>query len=113
MDIITLLIQLVSGALGGNIAGSMLKNMSLGTLGNTIAGIVGGGLGGQILEYAFHASAVGGGPLDWPAILTQIVGGGVGGGVLMAVVGRCAARWRSKRRPTARSPPFAPAARRK
>ena len=56
MDIITLLIQLVSGALGGNIAGSMLKNMSLGTLGNTIAGIVGGGLGGQILEYAFHAS---------------------------------------------------------
>ena len=57
MDIITLLIQLVSGALGGNIAGSMLKNMSLGTLGNTIAGIVGGGLGGQILEYAFHASS--------------------------------------------------------
>ena len=83
MDIITLLIQLVSGALGGNIAGSMLKNMSLGTLGNTIAGIVGGGLGGQILEYAFHASSVGGGPLDWPAILTQIVGGGV----LMAIVG--------------------------
>ena len=87
MDIITLLIQLVSGALGGNIAGSMLKNMSLGTLGNTIAGIVGGGLGGQILEYAFHASSVGGGPLDWPAILTHVVGGGLGGAVLMAIVG--------------------------
>jgi uncharacterized membrane protein YeaQ/YmgE (transglycosylase-associated protein family) len=87
MDIITLLIQLVSGALGGNIAGSALKNMSLGTLGNTIAGIVGGGLGGQILDYAFHAPAVGGGPLDWAAILTHVVGGGLGGAVLMAIVG--------------------------
>jgi uncharacterized membrane protein YeaQ/YmgE (transglycosylase-associated protein family) len=87
MDIITLLIQLVSGALGGNIAGSALKNMSLGTLGNTIAGIVGGGVGGQILDYAFHAPAVGGGPLDWAAILTQVVGGGLGGAVMMAIVG--------------------------
>jgi uncharacterized membrane protein YeaQ/YmgE (transglycosylase-associated protein family) len=87
MDIITLLIQLVSGALGGNIAGSALKNMSLGTLGNTIAGIIGGGFGGLILDYAFHAPAVGGGPLDWAAIVTQIVGGGVGGGVLMAIIG--------------------------
>ena len=87
MDIITLLIQLVSGALGGNIAGSALKNMSLGTLGNTIAGIVGGGVGGQILDYAFHAPAVGGGPLDWAAILTQVVGGGLGEVTVLGVHG--------------------------
>ena len=87
MDIITLIIQLVSGALGGNVAGSLLKNLSLGTLGNSIAGIVGGGLGGQILGSLLNLPAVGGGALDPMAILTQVLSGGAGGGVLMAVVG--------------------------
>jgi uncharacterized membrane protein YeaQ/YmgE (transglycosylase-associated protein family) len=86
MDFVPLLIQLISGALGGNIAGSLLKNLSLGTLGNSIAGIVGGGIGGQILDQVFH-TAVAGGALDPVAIITQILGGGVGGGVVMAIVG--------------------------
>jgi uncharacterized membrane protein YeaQ/YmgE (transglycosylase-associated protein family) len=86
MDIATLLIQLISGAVGGNVAGGLLKNLSLGTVGNSIAGIVGGGVAGQILEQVFH-TAVAGGSFDPVAILTQIVGGGVGGGILMAIVG--------------------------
>jgi uncharacterized membrane protein YeaQ/YmgE (transglycosylase-associated protein family) len=86
MEYVPLLIQLISGALGGNIAGSLLKNVSLGTLGNSIAGIVGGGIGGQILEQVFN-TAVAGGTLDPVAIITQILGGGVGGGILMAIVG--------------------------
>ena len=86
MDYVPLLIQLISGALGGNIAGSLLKNISLGTLGNSIAGIVGGGVAGQILEQVFHTT-VAGGAVDPVAIVTQIVGGGVGGGILMAIVG--------------------------
>lgn len=86
MEYLPLLIQLISGAVGGNIAGSIMKNISLGTLGNTIAGIVGGGIAGQVLEQVFH-TAVAGGTLDPVAILTQIVGGGVGGSILMAVVG--------------------------
>ena len=49
MDITSLLIQLVSGAVGGNAAGMALKNYSLGTIGNSIAGILGGGIGAQIL----------------------------------------------------------------
>ena len=44
-----LIIQLIAGALGGNAAGAMLKTLNLGTAGNSIAGLVGGGLGGQIL----------------------------------------------------------------
>ena len=32
--LLPLIIQLVSGALGGNVAGSLLKNFSLGTLAN-------------------------------------------------------------------------------
>lgn len=86
MEYLPLLIQLISGAVGGNIAGSIMKNISLGTLGNTIAGIVGGGIAGQVLEQVFH-TAVAGGALDPVAILTQIVGGGVGGSILMAIVG--------------------------
>jgi uncharacterized membrane protein YeaQ/YmgE (transglycosylase-associated protein family) len=40
--IIGLIISLISGAVGGNIAGNVLKEQSLGTLGNSIAGIIGG-----------------------------------------------------------------------
>ena len=46
MDLTQILIQLVSGALGGNAAGAVAKESSLGTLGNTIVGALGGGLGG-------------------------------------------------------------------
>jgi uncharacterized membrane protein YeaQ/YmgE (transglycosylase-associated protein family) len=47
--LINLIIQIVAGALGGNAAGAVSKDMSLGTAGNTIAGAIGGGVGGQIL----------------------------------------------------------------
>ena len=36
--IIGLIISLISGAVGGNIAGGVLKEQSLGPIGNTIAG---------------------------------------------------------------------------
>ena len=39
-SLIPLIIQLISGAVGGNVAGAMMKNLSLGTLGNSIAGIL-------------------------------------------------------------------------
>ena len=58
------------------LAGAVLKNYSLGTIGNTVAGLVGGGIGGQLL-----------GGLLGSGLLSQIAGGGVGGGVLMVVVG--------------------------
>jgi hypothetical protein len=48
--IINLIIQLVAGVAGGNAAGAALKNYDLGTLGNTIAGAI-GGLGGAGEEY--------------------------------------------------------------
>ena len=47
-----LIIQLIAGAVGGNAAGAAAKNMSLGPLGNTIAGAVGGGVLGQLLQIA-------------------------------------------------------------
>ena len=47
--IIGLIIQLIAGGVGGNIAGSLLKQFDLGPVGNTIAGVIGGGVGAQII----------------------------------------------------------------
>ncbi len=80
-----IIIQLLSGAVGGNLAGSLLKKLSLGTLGNSIAGILGGGLGGQLLSLV--GMSTGDASMDIAGILGNIAGGGVGGGVLMAIVG--------------------------
>lgn len=90
MDIVGLIIQLLSGAAGGNIIGTVLKNLSLGTVGNSLAGIIGGALGGQLLGPLLTgpgAGAIASGNLDLSAIISQIVSGGAGGGVLMAIVG--------------------------
>ncbi len=90
MDLVSLIIQLLSGAAGGNIAGSMLKKLSLGTTGNSIVGILGGGLGGQLLGMMGAGGAAAGGAaggLDIGSILSSVAGGGVGGGVLLAIVG--------------------------
>ena len=87
---VELLIQLVSGAAGGNLAGGLLKKFSLGALGNSIVGILGGGLGGQLLGMlgggGAEAAATAGG-LDLGAIISSVAGGGVGGGALMAIIG--------------------------
>ena len=77
-----LIISLISGAVGGNAAGVVLKDKSLGTLGNSIAGILGGGIGGQVLGMLGA-----GGGLDLGAIIGQVASGGVGGGVMLVVVG--------------------------
>ena len=82
---LNIIIQMVCGAVGGNAAGALMKKLSLGTLGNSIAGILGGGLGGQLLGMLGLAPAAGTGDLS--AILGSVVSGGVGGGVLMAIIG--------------------------
>ena len=87
---VALIIQLLSGAAGGNLAGALLKKFSLGGLGNSIVGILGGGLGGQLLGMigaggAEGAAATSG--LDLGSIISSVAGGGVGGGVLMAIIG--------------------------
>lgn len=84
-DLLPLLIQLISGAVGGNLAGSMFKDLSLGKIGNSIVGILGGGLGGQLLGMLGLAPEAG--SMDLAGIVSSIAGGGVGGGVLLAIVG--------------------------
>ena len=50
MDITNLIVELVSGAVEGNMAGAAMKEKSLGTIGDSIAGLVDGGLGGADLQ---------------------------------------------------------------
>jgi hypothetical protein len=88
MNMTALIVQLISGAAGGNIAGALLKKLSLGPVGNSIAGIVGGGVGGQLLGMLMGgggAPAAGG--FDIGSLVAQIGGGGIGGAILMAIVG--------------------------
>ena len=49
-----LIISLIAGALGGNAVGAVAKNLNLGVLLNSVAGIVGGGLGSQIIGNIAH-----------------------------------------------------------
>jgi len=78
MDITNLVVESVSGAVGGNVAGAAMKDKSLGAVGNSIAGIVGGGIGGTILQAVMGSAAAGGGGMDMQSILANVGGGGVG-----------------------------------
>jgi len=84
-----LLVQLVSGAIGGNAVGRALKDYSLGPVGNTIAGALGGGVGGRLLGALVPAlaSAATGGGFDLGAVLGQAAGGGVTGAIVTVAVG--------------------------
>ena len=66
--------------------GAALKDYNLGTLWNSVAGIVGGGIGGQILS-AVLGTAAGGGGMDIGGIISNVAGGGVGGAILLVIVG--------------------------
>jgi hypothetical protein len=87
MSYLPLLIQLVSGAVGGNALGRSVKSLNLGTVGNSIAGLVGGGLGGQLLaslaDGAMSPAGAAGG-MDVGAVVGSIAGGLVGGGAVTA-----------------------------
>lgn len=81
----SLIIQLLSGAIGGNVAGKVMPKFDLGTLWNSVAGVVGGGLGAQIIGAILPGLLSGG--LNVSGIVSSIAAGGAGGGVLLALVG--------------------------
>jgi hypothetical protein len=87
MDITSLIVEVISGAVGGNIAGAAMKEKSLGPVGNSVAGLVGGGIGGTIPQMVMGSAATGGGGMDMQSILANVGGGGVGGAILMAIIG--------------------------
>ncbi len=91
-NMIILLIQVISGALAGTATGATVKDLSLGTSGNAVAGMLGGVIGGQIFDML--GMAVTGTRLETDVVDTGIVsllqsvaGGVVGGSTLQVIIG--------------------------
>ena len=74
--IMQLILSLISGAIGGYMAGAVLKN-SLGPAGNVIVGLIGGGASEKILTSTGVLSG---------SVVEQIAGSGIGGAVLVLIV---------------------------
>ena len=85
--LINLIIEIVAGAIGGNVAGAASKDMNLGTIGNSIAGAIGGGVGGQLLASFIPLLSNTASTVDVGALVGQAAGGGVAGAVLTGIVG--------------------------
>jgi hypothetical protein len=88
-DMEQILMNLIAGAIGGNAAGKASPSFDLGTVGNTISGLVGGGVLGQLVPIVLPAisAAAQGGNLSVGGILTNLVAGGAGGAILTAIIG--------------------------
>jgi len=84
-----ILINLIAGALGGVGAGKGSPNFDLGTIGNIISGLVGGGVLGQIVTALVPSvvAAAQSGNLSIGGIVSQAIAGGAGGAILTALIG--------------------------
>ena len=84
-----ILINLVAGALGGVGAGKASSQFDLGTIGNVISGIVGGGVLGQIVTMILPSlvAAAQAGNLSFGGVISQAIAGGAGGAILTAIIG--------------------------
>jgi len=89
IDVEQILINLVAGALGGVGAGKSSPTFDLGTIGNVVAGLVGGGLLGQIVTLLLPSvvAAAQAGNLSVGGVVSQAIAGGAGGAILTAVIG--------------------------
>ncbi len=89
-DIVNLIIWLVAGFTGGNLAGELLKeDYDLGP-GNTIAGAIGGVVGTLILQTLFPALR----GLDFGPIIGQAIGAAASGAALTVIAGAVQSRRR-------------------
>jgi len=84
-----ILINLVAGALGGTGAGKASPQFDLGTIGNIISGVVGGGVLGQIVTLVLPSlvAAAQTGNLSVGGVVSQAIAGGAGGAILTAIIG--------------------------
>lgn len=87
-SLVTLIIQLLGGAAGGNVVGALLKNADLSAILRTVLGVVGGVGGGQLAALIPVLQSLLG---DAAGTGGQIVGNAgasaVGGALLTAIVG--------------------------
>src|SRR5262250_2378321 len=84
-----ILINLMAGALGGAATGKSSPTFDLGTVGNIISGLFGGGVLGQIVTLALPSvmAAAQSGNLSVSGVISQLIAGGAGGAILTAIIG--------------------------
>ena len=84
-----ILINLVTGALGGVGVGKSSPTFDLGMIGNIVSGLIGGGVLGQIVTLALPSvmAAAQSGNLSVSGVISQLVAGGAGGAILTAIIG--------------------------
>jgi hypothetical protein len=84
-----IIINLIAGALGGVGAGKASPRFDLGTIGNIISGVVGGGVLGQIVTLVLPSlvAAAQSGNLSVDGVVSSAIAGGAGGLILTAIIG--------------------------
>lgn len=87
MDFLPLIIQIVTGVIGGHAVSGALKQTALGTVGRSIAGAL-GGVGGTAILASLGAGDMTGamGALAGSAI-SGVAGGGIVSGGIGAIIG--------------------------
>jgi hypothetical protein len=85
----TILINLIAGAAGGVGAGKTSPMFDLGTIGNAVSGMIGGGVLGQVVTLLLPSvmAAMQSGNLSIGGVISQAVAGGAGGAILTALIG--------------------------
>lgn len=83
--IISLIVQLISGAAGGNVVGALLKNLPVSKILATILGAVGGAGGGHLAALIPQLAELLGLAGDNPG-MAGAAGAGAGGGALLTLI---------------------------
>lgn len=86
MDIIGLVVNLVSGIVGGNLTGAAMKEKSLSWIGSTIAGAIGGVAGGYIMKAVDVLNTLGAGNVTVGNVIGTVASAGIGGAILTGIV---------------------------
>jgi len=76
--IINIIIQIVAGAIGGNVF-AKITQFTMGRIGDTLVGAIGGAIGGFVFQGLIGAT---GGGLDIGSVLLQIAIGAMSGAIL-------------------------------
>jgi uncharacterized membrane protein YeaQ/YmgE (transglycosylase-associated protein family) len=87
LDIINLIASLISGAIGGHMVGGALNDQSLGSSGDSLLGVLGGGIAGVILQSLGIATGSGSDALDAGSLIGNIAICGIGGALVTLVIG--------------------------
>ena len=85
MDYQTLIIQLITGAIGGGTIATLIKSVGMGNIANLVVGAIGGAASGPLLGMISSAGI--GALVGDNAIAGAVISGLAGGGILTGVAG--------------------------